>query len=114
MILIFTIHSFSLTDPTTAISFDSFLYFSFFSRVLFFTSSIFIFLSPTPLLPYLLSHLSPNPNIPLFPHHKPHHNHTLLLRKSDTLIFLLNSSLLSPLSQLFSTPRMPLRVYYSM
>ena len=117
MILIFTIHSFSLSDPTTAISFDSF-FFSFFYLTCFGLLFPYFHLS-LQVQSITKSQYSHIPNLITTVYSKPHHNHTLLLKKSDTLIFLLNFdtlilSLLSPLSQLFSTPRMPLRVYYSM
>ena len=95
MILIFTIHSFSLSNPTTAISFDSFFFFNF---------SFFYLMCFGLLFPYFhlslqvqsitKSQYSRIPNLITTVYSKPHHNHTLLLKKSDTLIL----SLLSPLS----------------
>ena len=80
-----------------------FIFLSSISRLLFFCSSIFVILFE--------SHLSPNPNIPTSqtssqPYIQNLVTTTLLRKKSDTLISLLNSdtlilSLLSPLSHSF-------------
>ena len=64
MILIFTIHSFSLSDPTTAISFNSFFFFFLLSHVFWSSLPLFSSFSSSPIYH----------QIPIFPHPKPHHN----------------------------------------
>ena len=120
MILIFAIHSFSLSNPTTLPYL--LIHFFIFLSILFWSSlPLFSSFSSSPI--YHRIPIFPPPNLVTTVYSKPHHNCTLLLKKSDALIFLLNFDtlilfLLSPLSlslsQLCSTPRMPLRVYYSM